>query len=238
MRSIQIVTHCWRFSRVLRYQLASLVLHPPSTDVVLRVFYTSDDKPTCDVLSHYEKKMGNVRLMASDMPLRQLGKRAIGRDLAARETTADIVWFTDADVCFYDECLDYLAQCDLSTGPMWHPQYVWVTTTKEIGDKYTLARHKGEPQVSFDDCSRGRVRQAYGPYQIVPGDVCRSHGYPTGRDNDKTESAYGVFHRNFADVRVRKRLAALFNSERQSRGLDIPNVIRIRQSVSGVVDTL
>ena len=36
-------------------------------------------------------------------------RRGIGRNLAAKSTRADWIWFTDADIVFQEKCLDTLA---------------------------------------------------------------------------------------------------------------------------------
>ena len=43
---LEIVSHCWRYSRLLTYQLSSLFLPPPTVAVCMTVFLTNDDDPT------------------------------------------------------------------------------------------------------------------------------------------------------------------------------------------------
>ena len=40
----------------------------------------------------------------------KLFRRSIGRNLAAKSTEADWIWFTDADIIFHENCLDTLAE--------------------------------------------------------------------------------------------------------------------------------
>ena len=54
---LQIVSHCWNYSRLLTYQLSSLVLHPPrKLDVTMTVFYNEEDTRTCEVLEYFGQR--------------------------------------------------------------------------------------------------------------------------------------------------------------------------------------
>ena len=44
---LEIVSHCWHYSRLLTYQLSSLVLHPPTeVAVTVTVFLAEEDEDT------------------------------------------------------------------------------------------------------------------------------------------------------------------------------------------------
>jgi len=126
MKTIEIITHCWRYSRVLNYQLSSLALHPPKhVKAYAHVFYSHDDKTTRNAIDwHLRNGIGGTMAgaityhgettwaMASALPTALLLNRAIGRNLAAKHTRADIVWFCDADYFFGEGALDVLAEAD------------------------------------------------------------------------------------------------------------------------------
>jgi hypothetical protein len=52
--NVEIISHCWRYSRLLTYQLSSLVLYPPQqVRVTATVFLTEEDTPTVDVVNFF-----------------------------------------------------------------------------------------------------------------------------------------------------------------------------------------
>ena len=53
---LNIVSHCWRYSHYLTYQLSSLVIHRSSRlDLTMTVYYSPEDEPTQEVLSFFGK---------------------------------------------------------------------------------------------------------------------------------------------------------------------------------------
>ena len=108
---LEIVSHCWKYAHMLVYQLSSLVLFPPqSCTVTMTVFYGEEDTATVALLAYFgELKVPNVVWNWQCLPRQALFRRAIGRNLAARNSQADWVWFTDCDVLFRAGCLDGLA---------------------------------------------------------------------------------------------------------------------------------
>jgi hypothetical protein len=180
--SLEVVSHCWNYSHLLRYQLSSLVLFPPQDiDVTMTVFYCPEDAGTGRLLEFFSAQaVPTVRWNWRPLPREQLFRRAIGRNLAALATRADWVWFKDCDLMFREKCLDTLAELlqgrrdalvfpseerctDLLTGdsPMLRPD----TETGQVVDIDTT---------HFVTYHRDR---ATGPLQIAHGDVCRAVGY-------------------------------------------------------------
>ncbi|HUP46222.1 MAG TPA: glycosyltransferase family A protein [Thermoanaerobaculia bacterium] len=180
--SVEIVSHCWKYHHLLAYQLSSLVLYPPSRGSVrMTVFYAPEDEATAALLAWFGKKeipRVEWNWQALDKPY--LMRRAIGRNLAARATRADWVWFTDCDVIFHEGCLDGLfEQIDGCREPLVFPRYERVTTLLDNGDPLLTAAAAAPALVRIDP-EEFPIRvspQAKGGYQITHGDVARAVGY-------------------------------------------------------------
>jgi hypothetical protein len=239
VRTVEIISHCWQYSRVLNYQLSSLVLNPPKRVVVrLVVYYSLDDSNTQAVVTlfaHLESTKEWLHGLWMKKPF--LLNRSIGRNMAARHSTADLVWFCDCDYFFGPGCLDALADVPLDPAdpeysPLYFPRVTYYNKDHANGDGY--ARRAAVPDV-YDidpaDFIEHRSKRAIGGIQIVPGDVARAKGYcpdiskwQTPTDGDKM--LFG------SDVPFRRSLGT------GGKAIDIPNCYRIRQTTEGVVDTL
>lgn len=188
--SIEIVSHCWRYSRLLAYQLTSLVDHAVTeADVTVTVFHASEDVATVRLLEFFAARpAANVTWRWRALPPDRLFRRAIGRNLAAKESGADWLWFTDCDLTFQANCLDSLnAALQGRTDALVYPRVEGKT------DAYaTPGRVPGEPcgDASGNELDRPRllrvepadfvphaVTRATGPLQICHGDVARAVGY-------------------------------------------------------------
>lgn len=229
--SLEIVTHCWNYDFLLAYQLSSLVNHPPEKlAVTMTVFYTPEDRGTAELLKYFgEKKIDRVRWNWQPLERSKLLRRSIGRNLAALETTADWVWFTDCDVIFHEGCLDRLAEAlQGRRDPLVHPGEERCTPLLPHSDPMLTAA-AGTPRVVEIDPSRFSVRrrleQATGPMQITHGDVARSFGYcdalpPYQKPTDRWRKCY-------EDRAFRWLLRT------QGVALDVPGVYRIRHAAKG-----
>ena len=59
--SVEIVSHCWRYSHLLAYQLSSLLNHPPQhVDVVMTVFYSEEDEATTQLLAFFAERFAEL----------------------------------------------------------------------------------------------------------------------------------------------------------------------------------
>ena len=124
----------------------------------------------------------NVSWNWRPLPKERLFRRSIGRNLAARATRADWIWFTDADVVFHQGCLDALA--DVLQGrddPLVFPRMP--LSTSLLPEDHRLLREGrsgpavgGVPLEAFK-LRRHALEKATGPYQIVHGDMARAFGY-------------------------------------------------------------
>ena len=183
---LEIVAHCWRYAHVLRFQLASLVVHAPTALEVTYTLYrapAADDPDTDALLGRYAPlaPRGLTWNFTTIAPQR-LMRRAIGRNEAALASAADRVWFTDCDVVFGEGCLDSLARVMReSAAPLLHPAHERVSALLPADHPLLGPRAGDTPAelVAFDPglFERRALSKATGPHQICHGDVARAAGY-------------------------------------------------------------
>ena len=180
--SIEIVSHCWGYSRLLAYQLTSLVDHAVrAADVTVTLFHAREDAATVRLLDFFAERLPSaVAWRPRALPPPRLFRRAIGRNLAAKESTADWLWFTDCDLTFQAGCLDSLnAALQGRTDALVHPRVerktdAYAAPGEAPGNALETPRLlRLEPS----DCVPHPVARATGPLQIVHGDVARAVGY-------------------------------------------------------------
>lgn len=214
---IELVTHVFGpfYARLLACQLRSLSNHE---NAKTEVFYDLQEIYLIrDV--HRANRWQNV--LWRPMSKQRLLNRTIGRNLAAKSTTADWVWFTDADYLFGPGSLEALTDLDPHSACMVFPQTV----------------HKSqfffddEPDAVFD-YSRyvaERQRKAIGGIQIVPGHIARQYGYLDGVERWQQPAIGDRMYNPKEDHHYRRWLV-------EQTGLpivavDIPSVYRIRHRI-------
>lgn len=180
---LEIVSHSWRYARLLDYQLSSLVLHPPrDVRVRMTVFHAPEDEDTAAVLGYFaERRTPNVEWNPWPLEPPELFRRSIGRNRAARGTDADWIWFSDCDLLFRDGALDAAAaELRTRTDPLVYPERVHTT---ELLDPDHPVLWSLEPFPDVHDVDprlfgvEDRRDRAVGSYQITRGDVARAAGY-------------------------------------------------------------
>lgn len=228
--SIEIVSHCWRYSHLLAYQLSSLVLYPPErVEVTMTVFHAAEDAETVALLDYFgAREVPGVNWNWQALGKNRLYRRAIGRNLAARASACDWVWFTDCDVVFYAGCLDGLA--DALQGrrdALVFPREERCTGMLESSDE-TLQATRKAPRVVDIDPERFVPRQltrATGPLQITHGDVARACGYC------EQLSFYQKPSPSWAKAHEDRAFRWLLRT--QGEPLDVTGVYRIRHASKG-----
>lgn len=179
--SLEIVSHCWGYSNMLTYQLSSFVNYPPTKcALTVTVFYAKEDTKSQAVLDFFQQK--NVKNVTWNFQVLSKGKlfrRAIGRNIAARTTKADWLWFTDCDIIFHQNCLDSLAeQLQGKQASLYYPRQE--RTTDMLAQDDPMLRKDSEPQlvnIDTEGFSLHSRDKAKGAFQIVHGDVARAIGY-------------------------------------------------------------
>jgi hypothetical protein len=179
--TLEIVTHCWRYGRLLAYQLSSLWLYPPRTPTTITVFFThAGDQRTAIMVDHFARrpdKPPTVTLRPWELPPTQLFRRAIGRNLAALATTADVVWFADCDHVFGPGCIDSLMALMSPSDKLVFPEVVH-KCRHAFGDRLIQAvTEHGMWDAPLKKFHPKRQIAAIGGIQIVTGATAREHGY-------------------------------------------------------------
>ncbi len=180
---LEIVSHCWQYSHLLIYQLSSLVLHPPEeTSVTMTVFFSDEDPATVALLDFFGRRdVPRVRWNWQALEKTRLFRRALGRNLAARRTAADWVWFADCDLVFHAGAIDSAGRVLAPRRErLVFPRRHHITEILDPEDP-VLVRGRAAPRLLAIDTGRGftpDVREkAVGALQIVRGDVARAGGY-------------------------------------------------------------
>lgn len=233
--SLRIVTHCYAaekpfYAAFLRYQLSSLILYPPKTQVVVEVCCTPDDRNTRDVLDWFICHACEVWIRPSWMiPQEKLFRRAIGRNQAAMSCHEELIWFCDVDHAFGEGCVDGLwAEWEKQANfvSMIYPKQIMIHKDHATGDSYAAASFRGGVlDVNPDDFVPMRYSKAIGGVQVVPGSLARKHGYLDGhrRYQKPLDRPFANFH---DDVAFRKSCS----KHGPIVPVDVPNLFRLRHT--------
>jgi hypothetical protein len=227
---IEVVSHCWNYSHLLAYQLSSLVQQPPAdVDITMTVFFCSEDVGTVKLLDRFGAiNVPGITWNWRSISREHLFRRAIGRNLAARETDADWVWFTDCDLIFKDGCLDALGQVlQGRRDALVFPREERCTSLLASSDPMLQADDGPSPIVEIDVAEfTVRVREkATGPLQITHGDVARACGYCDSIRLYQQPSE--VWRKTYEDTAFRWLIRT------QGVPIDLPGVYRIRHVEKG-----
>ncbi|MBN8627379.1 MAG: hypothetical protein J0M17_18025 [Planctomycetes bacterium] len=209
-----------------------MFLHPPSqVEVKVTVFCASesDDAETRKVMNFFLRLTppASVVLQLWELPMEQLLRRSIGRNLAARATRADWVWLADCDMAFGEGALDALQQ-ELTPKDMIlaFPSQVLIHQTHAIGDAaiQRVLPGAGLLDVRSAEFVPKKYYRAIGGAQIVLGEVIRKSGYcPQRRWQRPAERWYPTKE----DIIFRRQLGT------PGVAIDVPNVFRLRHSQCG-----
>lgn len=228
--SLEIVSHCWRYEQLLAYQLSSLALYPPTRlAVTMTVFHAAEDQGTARLLAAFgARRVPNVSWNWRALDRGRLFRRGIGRNLAARATACDWVWFTDCDLLFHAGCLDALA--DALQGrrdALVFPREEAVSAMLEAGDPLLVRGRDGPMPADIDPARfvREARDRATGPLQIAHGDVARACGYCEQLRVYQKPSP--VWTKCTEDRAFRWLIRS------QGVPIDVPGVFRIRHAAKG-----
>jgi hypothetical protein len=235
---IEIVSHCYAvdlpfYAGALCHQLSSYVLDPiaPPHEVVPAVCYCPADMRTWEVISYFRSEW-KLRIAAVPLSRSHLARRSIGRNVAAKTTEADIVWFADVDQVYRYGCLTKLANLEWPEGAvMIHPKEIRIRRDHATGDAELREPSKRPMTVMADpaDFVPKRYKRAIGGVQIVRGDFAREHGYldgdpkwqrpydGSGFDSCRCDLPYRKFVQQFGEV----------------AGVDLPGMFRLRHTEAG-----
>lgn len=236
---IEIVSHCWaadlpQYAAFLKYQLSSLILYRPTVSIRMTVCYCPEDVATADVLSSFLIHTNDV-LDLQPLPLskEELGRRAIGRNIVAKRTEADLVWFADVDMVFREGCLDELWSLWLDDRGVREYGMYWVTElqihrTHELGDiAAQAADSKQLVDVNPDEFKLKRYNRGIGGVQIVPQRICHEMGY---LDRHAKYQECRTDGRPFGDFREDVAYRYSVQDRWPLRAIILPELYRMRHS--------
>jgi hypothetical protein len=230
--SVELIVHCYAekipiFASMLTAQLSSLVLWPPkNADVTVTVVCAADDDLTAQTVVEFSAQYGDrFRLQSLYLDKSRLFRRAIGRNEAAKLSTADRVWFIDADYLLGDGAIDAVAQTKFKCALLF-PKHVWIHRAHHLGDAEIARIIPGQLFRPNLELFEQRLEKfAIGGLQIVHGDTARIGGYLDG-----TKWTQPVPQAtDFLDTKEDKAFRVHCGG---SMPVDIPGVYRMRHSPS------
>lgn len=249
--SLEIVTHCYSseevpiYHKLLALQINSLfsmetndivtMARTRKINVQLTICYTPDDPLTSAVVDaaamHEQNK---ITIAAVKQEKSELFRRAIGRNIAAKNTGAEVVWFTDCDHLFHYAAIRAAHKLGQEIRPhsdryMIHPEHVMIHRAHDLGDaliENAFDYEFGKLKIPKTQFMPRRERKAIGGLQIVPGWLAKSQGYLDG-----TKWVEPVDSEHFlsckCDVPFRKEVC------KGSYAKTIPGVYRVRHTRAG-----
>ena len=228
---IQIVTHCYaeqlpQYASFLAVHLESVLNCPDFVDVI--ICCTDSDDRVFNVLAQYTDRFQS-RLRVCFLPLPMLGRRAIGRNINALDTQADLVWFADVDYFWRPECFLSLRQwwesSPLPKPVLAYPGTIWTQSNEHVGDALLETLGDGG-EIDTSDFEPKHYGKAIGGIQIISGDYCRKFGYCNHtRKVSPLQPGATLFHTT-EDSLVRKMCA----KQGKIVEIDLPGVYRLRHT--------
>lgn len=229
---LEIVSHCWRYGHSLTYQLASLVNHQTDKlDITMTVYHVADDKAVVQVLDYFgAMDVPGVTWNWQSLSKERLFRRSIGRNLAAKATQADWIWFCDCDIIFHEGCLDTLGdELQGRDDTLVFPK-IGLGTALLPEDHEILKKGREGPallDVPIEEFSPygGVLQKAKGAYQITHADIARALGYCEKIGHYQKPS--DRWRKTYEDRAFRWLIGS------DGTGLDIPGICQIRHIVKG-----
>lgn len=229
---LEVVSHCWRYAHFLTYQLSSLVRHHgDGFDITMTVFHAEEDDAVKAVLAYFgDMDVAGVTWNWQALPRNELFRRSIGRNLAAKHTDADWIWFTDCDILFHEGCLDALAGALQGRSDALVFPVIGLGTSLLPDDHPILEQGRKGPALLEIPIAEfrpygGERDKAKGPHQITHGDIARACGYceSIGLYQKPAER----WRKTYEDRAFRWLIGT------HGTPLDIPNVCQIRHIAKG-----
>lgn len=217
--TVEIVTHVFGpfYATLLAQQLRSLA----QVDSWATVFHDPNQAHLLSVAMEMED--GPLELLWWALPKTQLLNRTIGRNLAAKATKADWVWFADADYLFGPGSLEAVAALDPHAACMYFPRTVLRPAVDDWFDDWP----KDVDPVSR--CTLPQRGKPIGGCQIVPGHIARTWGYLDGETRHLQPAEGDTFLDTRGDGAYRGWLQS--KTGLPIMAAEIPNVMRLRHRI-------
>jgi len=230
MKSLTIVSHCYSppgcdlYLQHLKWQLSSLFNHDHDCHVTYMLFH---DGSASDMLSCVPPLLTKLCMIPWLFPPEMLLRRAIGRNIAARDTQSDVIWFADLDYCFGEGCIDsVMRQVDVGDG-LRFPRRVMENIDQATGERMIDDNRNVKWPMIDSSLFKSRRRQfAIGGLQIVGGNWARENGYLGGTKWTRPVSPDKGWRQTGEDVPFRR----CFES---SKAIDVDNLYWIRHDTKG-----
>lgn len=232
---LETISHCWLYPRILAFHLSAYLLHPPQrcrVRVTICHAPAADDPATAETIAYFRQQPlpDSVAWNFLELPRRQLCRRAIGRNIACKQSPADFVLMGDVDYIFgagaLDACAVQMPRICAEGPRLMHLGYVSQSIDHAAGDA-EIARVSC-PQVIELTHEAYRIKglaRAIGGCQYIPGDFARDRGYLS--DSKRFQRPTDEWRKTRCDVAFRSW------SGLESIALHIPNVYRIRHGMRG-----
>jgi len=237
MKPIRIVSHCYadkyvHFAWALKLQAMSLLQFPCECEVRWTVCWTESDENTSWVMDWAAERFRKLDrpLFIDHIPLPKewLWRRAIGRHRATLFGRDGLLWFTDCDYLFGEDCLSTLARMEWPEGAsVAFPSKVLISETHEQGDQLLCqAWHVDKLPLDEFTFVPHYYSKAIGGVQIVRAEDAWHRGY--------VEQGKGKWHRPVKQPFPNFRDDIVFRQEWSRYGrivpITLPNLYRVRHT--------
>ena len=237
---LEFITHVYAeklpdFAKMFTAQLSSLYYWSPKCEVQVSVCTLHSDMLTQRVCREFGRRFRSERRHIAISKFMftpaQLFNRAYGRNQVAKQTTADVVWFCDADYIFGSGCLDALGEIWSSGFPatLIYPRHVMIHNSHKVGDAEIAKITPGNLFTSdLSQYHRIRMTRAIGGIQIVTGETARK-GYLDGKWGSSEATDATDFQKTLTDVAYHKRVG---KDGKEMKSIMLPNLYRMRHLAS------
>lgn len=233
---IEIVSHCINYSRILCFQLSSLI-KCKSDDVGIAIVSAEDDYKVRSVVNFF-KPLLTCPLRDIVMTRNEVCNRAIGRNHCAKTTSADFCWMIDCDYCLGDTAVaDITAALDALPPEVLlaFPGQVMASKNHAAGDS-EIAKCRPPQVIHIDKAlyQPQRISTAIGGLQFVRGRFLRENGYLSTWKRLMRPVADGKWpkRRTIEDHHFRNQ----FNPEQRVRLAPVLSLFRLRHGTRGGLD--
>lgn len=258
MKSIEIVTHCYAgklplYAQHLRFQLASLIHHPPKAKVTHSLLWAGPerDPATLAVVEDMcffpslraESPVHFVHRMVSR---ETLFRRAIWRHERTQNTHCDILWLADADMAFGLGAIDAVCEQVQDDGKLYFPRKSLMSIDHATGEQ-TLKSAEGImwPQIDPTQFKSQRNYFAIGGIQILGKETAKRVGYLGFKEG---EPGYNWRHKKWSqpvdpekpfaefrdDTAWRRHHFNMADGQQRQVKIDVPNLYRLRHEFSSL----
>lgn len=228
---LRIICHAYArrlplYASMLRFQIASMIHHPPKAKVMLSVFCCAEDHAVHQLMLEFMVAPDQeFTVECNVMPESMLFRRAIARHEASQQDVAAVLYYADADYCFGPGCLDAMAALG-PQAPLCIPEIVLRSRSREAGAmQMEIGKDERWPAIDPRLYSPWRERRAIGGLQLIGADAAKRIGYLAGTVwHQPVDPALGFT--DFKDDSAWRRSCGLGPGQK----VPIPNLYRIRHS--------